>query len=144
MRIYIKTVFMNRLQRFVWILLLLPFGLGALPTNSIHKIDDEAILWVSQEHDFGEMRMFDTQEHTFTFTNTSSQPVVILDVKGSCGCTAMQWTKVPILPGAKGDVLIKFNPWKDGIFNKTVTVFTNLGEQEQLIIKANVQGWETR
>ena len=135
---------MNRLKSLVLILFLLPFGLGALPTNQPIEIENEAILWVSQEHDFGTMRMFDTEEHSFAFTNTSNNPIVIFNVKGSCGCTAMQWTKTPILPGEKGEVLIKFNPWKDGVFNKMVTVFTNLEEQEQLIIKAHVQGWETR
>src|ERR1044072_1236363 len=41
---------------------------------------------------------------TFTFTNTSNAPLVIEKVTPSCGCTAADYTKASIAPGATGVV----------------------------------------
>ncbi len=64
--------------------------------------------------------------HDFSFTNTGSLPLVIHNVKASCGCTSPEWTRQPIPPGGKGFIKTTFDPKnRPGNFNKTVTVTAN-------------------
>lgn len=63
----------------------------------------------SQEHDFGTVEEGEVVEHTFVFTNTGSAPLMVSDANASCGCTVPTWTKEPIAPGEKGEMLVKFN-----------------------------------
>ncbi|SMO66127.1 Protein of unknown function [Saccharicrinis carchari] len=64
--------------------------------------------------------------HSFTFTNTGSLPLVIHNVRASCGCTSPEWSKKPIVPGGKGFVKVTFDPAnRPGNFNKTITVTAN-------------------
>jgi len=92
------------------------------------------------EHDFGTINEGDVVEHTFTFTNTGKAPLVIVNAKGSCGCTVPEWTKEPVAPGATGSMLVKFNSnGKPNAQNKQVTITANTeGGKEILKIKAMV------
>ncbi len=81
--------------------------------------------WGSLVHSFGNIKTYEKVEHTFKFTNVSTAPIVILDVKVECGCTAPEWTQEPVMPGEDGEILIKFNSWKTGVFTKPIKVYTN-------------------
>lgn len=64
--------------------------------------------------------------HEFTFTNTGGAPVIIQNVKASCGCTTPDWTKDPVLPGKTGIIKATYNPQnRPGQFNKSITVTSN-------------------
>ena len=92
------------------------------------------------DHDFGIINEGDVVEHTFTFTNTGKAPLVIVNAKGSCGCTVPEWTKEPVAPGATGSMLVKFNSnGKPNAQNKQVTITANTeAGKEVLKIKAMV------
>jgi len=65
--------------------------------------------------------------HEFMFTNASNQPVKILGVQASCGCTTPDWTKESVAPGKTGFIQASFNPkGRPGFFNKSLTVTTDL------------------
>lgn len=92
------------------------------------------------EHDFGTMAQGTNVEHIFTFTNTGKAPLVITNATSSCGCTVPTWTKEPIAPGEKGEMLVKFNGTGQNQVTKTVNVVTNTENgREQLKIKAFVE-----
>jgi Protein of unknown function (DUF1573) len=62
----------------------------------------------------------------FEFTNTGIKPLVITSVKGSCGCTAPEYPKTPILPGEKGVITITYTAKnKVGPQKPEITVTTN-------------------
>lgn len=64
--------------------------------------------------------------HTFKLENTGTKPLLITRVKTTCGCTATEWTKKPVLPGEMGEVKVQFNPQKfSGYFSKKLSVYTN-------------------
>ncbi|MBA3987010.1 MAG: DUF1573 domain-containing protein, partial [Flavobacteriales bacterium] len=91
------------------------------------------------EHDFGTLEQGTNVEHLFTFTNTGDAPLVISDAKGSCGCTVPTFTKEPIAPGAKGEMLVKFNG--SGQNQRTISVTVTANTQsgtERVTIKAFV------
>ena len=62
----------------------------------------------------------------FTFTNTGGAPLILQNVKASCGCTTPEWSKDPVLPGKKGYVKATYDPKnRPGQFNKSITVTSN-------------------
>ncbi len=64
--------------------------------------------------------------HTFEFTNTGGEPLIINKVRSSCGCTVPEWTKEPIPPGGKGYIKATYNAsHRPGKFTKTITVNSN-------------------
>ena len=78
-------------------------------------------------HDFGDI--FTDQgpvSCTYTFTNISSKPILLLQAVSSCGCTTTEWTREPIQPGKTGTVNAEFDN-NDGPypFDKTVTVYVS-------------------
>ena len=78
-------------------------------------------------------------EHIFKFTNTSSKPVVILDVSASCGCTSPHFSRKPIMPDALGEIKVEFDPMnRPGRFSKGVVVALSTKERITLTIEGNV------
>lgn len=78
------------------------------------------------EFDFGTVDEGTVVEHTYKFTNTGSAPLIVVNAKGSCGCTVPTWSKEPIAPGAEGTMLVKFNTnGKPNAQTKTVTIKAN-------------------
>lgn len=93
------------------------------------------------EHDFG--RIFDNERQTteFSFTNTGPVPLIIGEVKSSCGCTVPELAKKIYEPGETGTLRVVFDPNnKRGFDSRTVTVRTNdsLLPSARLTIKAHV------
>ena len=95
--------------------------------------------WQSLTHDFGALEQNKPASHKFQFTNTGEAPLIITEVKGSCGCTVTEYSKEPIAPGESGFVKATYNAKKTGVFNKTVRVTANVeGGPETLTIKGKV------
>ena len=98
------------------------------------------ILFDKTVHDFGEFNEENGMVTcTFNFTNDGGSPLVITNVTTSCGCTVPEWTKEPVSPGKKGYVKATYNPLRrPGVFSKTVSVRTNLGNSAVKIGRAHV------
>lgn len=79
-------------------------------------------------------------EHTFTFVNNTSKPVVILDVTTGCGCTTSSYSRKPVLRGEKGELTVVFNPMNmPGRFTKAASVLTSASSKPiVLTLKGNV------
>ena len=91
-------------------------------------------------HDFGTIAEGVVVETEFIVTNTGETDLVIMDAKGSCGCTVPEPPKEPIKPGASDPIKVAFDSkGKPGNQEKTVTLTTNteIG-REMFKIKANV------
>ena len=79
------------------------------------------------QHDFGKVSEGDgAVSHNFTFKNTGATPLIIQDVRTTCGCTTPEWTKQPILPGATGFIRVSYDvKGRPGAIDKTITVHSN-------------------
>lgn len=72
--------------------------------------------------------------YDFEFINTGNEPLVIKNVRTSCGCTASEYTQDPVAPKGKGSVKVTFNPsGRPGSFSKSIYVYTNT-EPERTIL----------
>lgn len=83
------------------------------------------ILWKAESIDVGQIPQNKPKAIDFEFTNAGKTTVIITNVHGSCGCTATDYTKTPILPGKTAKVTATYNAANKGAFTKTVTVTTN-------------------
>lgn len=66
----------------------------------------------------------DTGVRTFEFTNTGDEPLVITNVRSSCGCTVPSKPEAPIMPGKSDKIEVKYN-MNPGTISKTITVESN-------------------
>jgi hypothetical protein len=92
-------------------------------------------------HDFGNLEEGPQASYDFVFKNEGTEPLVLENVKASCGCTVPAWPKEPILPGQTGTIKVNYNTAKrPGQFNKSVTIISNATESNKVIyIKGNVE-----
>lgn len=76
-------------------------------------------------HNFGDILLSDgAVSCSFTITNTGNKPRAIYGVYSSCGCTDVEWTKEPILPGKSGKISATYsNDEGPYPFEKTLTVY---------------------
>src|SRR6056297_451972 len=88
-------------------------------------------------HDFGKIKEDGGKvAHEFTFTNTGDEPLVITNVRATCGCTTPTWTKEPVMPGKKGFVKAAFDPRnRPGNFNKSIIITTNTINRSRVILR---------
>ena len=85
------------------------------------------ITWEQPKHDFGDITQGDVVEHTYKFTNTGTEPLIITNVSVSCGCTVPKgWPRDPIAANGKGEIVIAFNSTgKMGNNAKVITIVSN-------------------
>ncbi|MDE5423121.1 DUF1573 domain-containing protein [Ancylomarina sp. DW003] len=81
----------------------------------------------SKVHDFGKLKEEKgKQVYSFEFVNKGTSPIIIKNVRSSCGCTSPNWSKAPVAPGQKGFIKATFDPKnRPGPFNKSITVTAN-------------------
>jgi hypothetical protein len=94
----------------------------------------------TREIDFGTHNEGEILDTVFKFTNTGEMPLIITNVKTSCGCTTPYWPKKPIAPGEKEQIKVRFNTaHKPGKQSKTITIHANTKNlTETVVIKAYV------
>lgn len=100
-----------------------------------------SISFAESSYDFGKIKQDTKNNHLFRFTNTGSEPLIIKNATGSCGCTVPKYPKEPIPPGGTGEIEVEYSPGKQqGTQAKTVTITANTEPaQTQLTISANVE-----
>lgn len=97
------------------------------------------IEWDEMSYDFGEIPFNEPIQVDFSFKNPGMVPLIISEVKTSCGCTVADFPKQPISSGAKGTITVTFDAKSPGYFSKTVTVYSNSQEGlTELFIKGVV------
>lgn len=112
----------------------LVFGAGVYAQNG-PKIE-----FKTETIDYGTVKKSeDNGIRIFEFTNTGDAPLIIADVKSSCGCTVPQKPKEPIMPGKTGEIQVKYN-MNPGPINKTVTVESNAVNKEGGKILLRIKG----
>lgn len=98
------------------------------------------ISFEESEHNFGDIEEKGGKvSHKFTFTNNGKNPLRILSVKPSCGCTTPDWTKDEIKPGNQGYIIAEYNPkGRPGVFRKSLSIVTNDNQRALIFIKGKV------
>jgi hypothetical protein len=93
------------------------------------------------EHNFGDLQEGPKANVDFVFTNTGNKPLILTDVKASCGCTTPEWPKEPIMPGQSSKIKVEYNTQgRPGDFTKSITITSNISDTipKMIYIKGKV------
>ena len=117
------------------LLVALFFMVGTIASNAQAKFKFE-----KETIDYGTIEKGSDGVRIFEFTNVGNAPLIITDVKSSCGCTVPEKPKDPVMPGATGQIKVKYDTKnKIGPIRKTITVYSNADEPvKALKIKGEV------
>ena len=103
------------------IIIFLFLGISVFPQVMGPKVSVQ-----QSDYDFGEAIQNDIVNHSFILTNNGGDVLKILDVKASCGCTAVKPDKNELKPGESTQIKASFNTkGRKGPQTKTITVKTN-------------------
>jgi hypothetical protein len=132
-----KTI--NKIRGLV-ILLTFVFSVLAANANNIEAAANDSIVFETLEYDYGTIKKGSEGICEFVFTNKGGAPLILNNVRASCGCTVPQWTREPVAPGEKGVIKVKYNTNITGAFNKSVIVISNAANRMvTLVIKGKVE-----
>lgn len=84
--------------------------------------------WKTTSLEIGSVPMNETQELSFEFTNTTAEPIQILEAKGSCGCTNVKYPEGLIKAGETASVTAEFRSGRTGAFKKNIRIKTTESE----------------
>jgi len=90
--------------------------------KSTPEIFDEKVI------NLGVIKAKKEQEIKFKYTNRLSKPLLIYDVKTSCGCSVAQWDKKTLEKNESSLLTVLFTPESSGYNAKTIMVFYNHSE----------------
>lgn len=93
--------------------------------------------------DYGEIAKGADGIRVFEFTNTGEAPLIISKVSSSCGCTIPKKPEDPILPGATGEIQVKYDTNRVGPIRKAITVISNADTPTKVLkIKGEIKAPE--
>lgn len=103
------------------------------------KISGPKAVFEKLTHDFDTIVQNGPGTYEFVFKNIGDEPLLITNVKSSCGCTTPYWPKEAIKPGESSKIKVRYNTQRIGPFAKSVTVaFQNIQAPSILRIKGTV------
>ena len=78
--------------------------------------------------DYGQIAKGQDRVRVFEFTNTGNAPLIITDVKSTCGCTIPKKPTGPIAPGASSTIEVNYDTNRVGPIRRTITVYSNASD----------------
>ncbi|MBI35635.1 MAG: hypothetical protein CMP67_09785 [Flavobacteriales bacterium] len=89
---------------------------SSIVVNNYSAIEDfrqinggASMLFNETEYEFPPVEEGTELEHSFYFVNNGDAPLVLTNVKGSCGCTNVEYPEEPLNPGQKGVIKAEVN-----------------------------------
>ncbi len=102
-------------------------GLINLTTSAQEfKFDAELI-------NYGKIGLGSDGTRIFEFTNVGDAPLIIENIKSSCGCTVAKKPEKPIMPGEKGKIEVSYDTKRLGGFSKVITIFSNAKTEHKTV-----------
>ncbi len=97
--------------------------------NNVKAEDQDAnapvIEFVTEIIDYGKIEHNANGVRVFKFKNVGNSPLIINNVKSTCGCTVPKKPTDPIMPGDSGEIEVQYATNRIGGFSKTISVYSN-------------------
>lgn len=94
------------------------------------------------EFNFGKIPQGKPVTHIFDVVNGGKEPLKIINVQASCGCTTPEWEHDKVVPaGGTTKITVGYNAAAEGPFTKPITITYNGSLSKQIMIKGEV--WKT-
>ncbi|MEA3445135.1 MAG: DUF1573 domain-containing protein [Bacteroidota bacterium] len=123
------------------LLFVLPQIFGQDKGKTVDKKKQAEITFEKTIHDFGTIPYRGDGKCEFVFKNTGKSPLVLTNVKSSCGCTVPTWPREPIAKKKEGTIKVKYDTKRQGRFTKTITVYCNASNSP---VRLTVRGEVTK
>lgn len=91
--------------------------------------------------DYGKIAYGSEGKRTFEFTNIGDAPLIIKDIKSTCGCTVPKKPEKPIMPGEKGQIEVSYDTKRPGGFSKAITIMSNAKKKRRML---KIKGFITK
>jgi len=126
---------LKMMKKIVLVLFIGMLGLSLTAQDNAAKIE-----FKTETVDYGEINKGSDGVRVFEFTNTGNAPLIVSNVKSSCGCTIPKWSKDPILPGKTGKIDVKYDTKRVGPIRKAITVTSNAATPTKVLkIKGTIK-----
>jgi hypothetical protein len=113
---------------------------GTLSAQTTETTNTGWITFTTLEHNYGTIEFNANGTCEFEFTNTGKDALILSNVQATCGCIRPDWSKVPLKPGDKGKITVKYNTQIPGPFQKQIRVYSNATTNPVvLVIKGEVK-----
>ncbi len=106
----------------------------ALNFNLFSQDKTAKINFLTTEIDYGIIEKGSNGVRDFIFTNDGDSPLIITNVKSTCGCTIPKKPNKPILPGETEKIQVKYDTNRVGLIRKSIVVNSN-AETPTVILK---------
>lgn len=112
---------------FIALTFVLSLQLNAQDKKEVNTNPNAPVLvYDSNVIDYGDVAKGSDGIRYFNFSNGGKEPLIISNVRSSCGCTVPQYPKTPIGPGQDSQIKIEYDTDRVGPFRKTVTIYSNV------------------
>jgi hypothetical protein len=108
------------MKNLITILFVGMMSVGVFAQEKVAKIE-----FKTDTIDYGTIEKGADGVRVFEFTNTGNAPLIISDVKSTCGCTVPKKPDGPIMPGQTGEISVKYDTNRVNPIRKTITVTSN-------------------
>ncbi len=97
------------------------------------------IEWLDSAKHLGTINQGQVLKIDYHFRNSGNKPLVLENVRPSCGCTVANFPKKPIAPGEEAVINAEFDSHgKEGQQHKSITVTANTAEATELHFDVNI------
>lgn len=97
------------------------------------QVEGPGIKFEKTVHDYGTIQQGANGDCEFVFENNGTEPLILSNVRSSCGCTVPSWPREPIMPGKKSSIKVHYDTNRVGGISKSITVSTN-GNPERVVL----------
>jgi hypothetical protein len=108
------------MKKVITILFIGVMSLGLMAQEKVAKIE-----FKTEVIDYGTIEKGSDGVRVFEFTNTGNAPLIISNVRSTCGCTVPEKPDGPIMPGKTGEIKVKYDTNRVNPIRKTITVISN-------------------
>lgn len=121
---------LKKLFGIFFVILMLSLTSNSQPLQDNRPIAEFDII----SYDFGDVLQGKETIAIFTLTNKGKSPLIVEDIKVSCGCTLVEWSRDPILPEQSSEIIVRYNANIIGTIKRSVVVNTNDRTQERILL----------
>ncbi|WP_051203815.1 DUF1573 domain-containing protein [Hugenholtzia roseola] len=86
----------------------------------------QTLVFETPEQDFETITEGESLVRTFTYVNQGEKPLLVAEIRTTCGCTLVEWDKNPLPPQGRSQIKVRFESQnKVGKQHKVISVLSN-------------------
>lgn len=97
--------------------------------QTLKSVDDTQnagkVEWMNRSENFGKVPFGTPVTREFAVKNVSRENLLILQVRSTCHCVSVEWSREPVRPGETGVIKATYDAQREGDFYKIISVNTN-------------------